>query len=141
MNTKVKLIATLVLGLGIGCVIGSYAQFMTVNARHTRQLLKEYQYARDRFHLTDAEMAEFGKQVPHYFEQMEAQDRMAVFECLVAYKKLEKGDIESTKIELLRPISGYYQVYSAKGGDAEILAAIEAAGKEYPEIAAAIAKK
>ena len=66
---------------------------------------------------------------------------MAAFHALMAYKKLKKGDVEGTKVELLRPIGGYAHVYGEKGGDPDIMNAIKEAAKEYPEIATEIAEK
>jgi hypothetical protein len=140
MNAKGWFVAGLVIGCLVGGLIGSFLEYTFGTAPTYRKLLKEYQYVRDNFHLTDAEMAEMGKKMPQYFEDMKRQDEMAAVMALGAFRALAKGDNESTKIELLRPIGGYYQLYHEKGGDADIIARIEEAGRDFPEIAAEISR-
>ena len=141
MNTKTKLIGALISSFALGCVVGSYVEYTSVSAKKTRQLLNEYQYVRDNFHLTDAEMADIGKKIPQYFEDQKRQEEMAAVHSLSAFRKLANGNIEDAKATLLRPIDLYYSLYHEKGGDPDILAAIEAASKEFPEVAAITRKQ
>jgi hypothetical protein len=51
------------------------------------------------------------------------------------------GRIDDAKAHALIPIGVYYCLYHDKEGDKREIDAIEEAAKEYPEIAAKIAKK
>ena len=95
--------------------------------------------------MTDKEMAEAGAQVrdhmPEFMERMKRSDDMTAALALGAFKRLGQGNVDGAKKLLLPWIGGYYRQYHAKGGDKKILANIEEAAQQYPDIAAEIAKK
>jgi hypothetical protein len=125
----------------VGGLVGSYLEYTCVTAKQHRKLLAEYQYTKDNFQMTDAEMVEFGKKIPQFGEDMKRQEEMAAVHALRAYRLLANGNIEDAKATLLRPIDLYYSLYHEKGGDRDLLDAIATAGKEFPDIAAVIAKE
>lgn len=121
--------------------VGWYFGYTRPTAKHQRDLLAEYQYERDNFHMTDAEMAEAGPKIPQYFEDMKRQDETAAIYSLGAYKVFEQGDVERAKSRLLSAVGSYYRVYHNKGGDTNLLAHIKAAAQKYPAVAAEISRK
>lgn len=139
MSAKRGFVVGLVTGCLVGCLIGSYLEYTCVTAKNYRRLLKEYQEVRDNFHMTDAEMAEAGKELPQYFENEKRQDRMAAFIALVAYRILEEGDIEKAKSRLVDTVGLYYHLYQDEGGD--VIDSIREAAQNYPDIAAEISKR
>ncbi len=128
-------IACLVIGFGLGwfCVYPV--------ARHQRELLAEYRYVRDNFQLTDAEMAEFGRDYRQFRKDLIRQDELAATVALAALKKLESGDTDAAKAVLLRHVGMYYRLYHDKDGNKTLLDAIEKASQEYPSIATEILRK
>ena len=64
-NLVIGLISSIACFL-IGCLVGSYFEYTSRTAENYRRILKEYQYVRDNFHLTDEEMAEFGEKIPQF---------------------------------------------------------------------------
>ena len=136
-----KHIITSIVCLAVGIGVGWYFGYTRPTAKNQRELLAEYQYERDHFHLTDAEMAEAGPKIPQYFEDMKRQDEAAARYSLGAYKILEQGDVERAKSRLLLAVGSYYRVYHDKGGDTNLLDAIAIAAQKYPAVAAEIARK
>ena len=136
-----KHIITSIVCLAVGIGVGWYFGYTRPTAKNQRELLAQYQYARDNFHMTDAEMAEAGPKIPQYFEDMKRQDEMAAVYSLVAYNLLERGDVELAKSRLLKAVGSYSRLYHDKGGDTNLLAKIEEAARKYPAVAAEIAKK
>jgi hypothetical protein len=143
MKAKHWFITGIVVGCLAGGLIGSFFQYSFGTAPTYRKLLKQYQETRDKFQLTDKEMADFGKQMPHFWEYEERQDRMAAIHALAAFKLLEARDIEGAKTRLLAPIGMYYRLYRKKGDspDIDVLSSIEAAAKSSPSLASEIARK
>ena len=136
-----KRIIPLLICLFVGVGIGWYFGYTRPTAKNRRELLAQYQYVRDNFHMTDAEMAEAGPKIPQYFEDMKRQDEMAAVVALGAFKHLERGEIDGSKKSMLRAIGSYYRVYHTKGGDTNIMAQIEKAAQDYPALAAELTRK
>ena len=136
-----KRIIPLVICLFAGVGIGWYAGYTRPTAKNQRELLAQYQYVRDNFQMTDAEMAEAGSKIPQYFQDMKRQDEMAAVFGLSALKILEQGDVERAKTRLLKAVGSYYRVYHAKGGDTNVLVKIEEAAQKYPSVAAEISRR
>jgi hypothetical protein len=130
-----------VVGVMLGVGIGWYFGYTRPVAKHQRELLKEYRYVRDNFHMTDEEMADAGRKMPQYFEDMKRQDEMTAVVALGALKLLEKDDLKAAKEVLARHVGSYYRLYHAKGGDAELLSTIEEAAQQYPAISAEVSEK
>jgi hypothetical protein len=141
MTNKTNVIGIFAAALAMGCVLGAYLEYIMISAKNTRQLLKAQQEVRDVFDMTDAELVKNAKKVPQFFEDEKQQERMAAASALGAYRLLEMGKVDDAKFMLLVPIRVYYQLYHEKGGDPQVIGAIEEAAKESPELAAEIAKK
>lgn len=107
-----KLSIAFLVGILAGIGIGWYFGYSRPVVRNQRELLKEYQYTRDNFHMTDAEMADFANHKAEYFEEMKRQDEMAA---VIALMALEVGDTERAKKVLVTTVSSYYRVYSKNG--------------------------
>ena len=90
---------------------GSLAWYAWTN----HKVLKEYRIVRDNFHMTDAEMADFGTHQQEYFAAMKRQDEMAAAMALGALVKLEHGDIDQTRQVLEQTISIYYRGHRQDG--------------------------
>jgi hypothetical protein len=73
--------------------------------------------------------------------KIEWTDDMTAALALGTFKRLEEGNVDGAKKLQLTFIGGYYRRYHTKGGDEKILANIEEAAQQYPEIAAEVAKK
>ena len=136
-----KHIITSIVCLAVGIGGGWYFGYTRPTAKNQRELLAQYHYVRDNFHMTDTEMAEAGPKIPQYFEDMKRQDEQAARYSLGAYKILEQGDVERAKSRLLLAVGGYYRVYHNKGGDTNLLAQIEKDAQKYPAVAAEISRK
>src|SRR3954454_4377182 len=141
MSTKTKLIGMLVSGFVLGCAVGAFLEYTTVSAKNTRRLLKAQQEVRDVFDMTDAELVKNAKKLPQFFEDEKQQDRMAAALGLGTFKLLALGRVDDAKHQLLSSVGMYYRLYHNKGGDPQVIGAIEEAAKEYPVIATEIAKK
>ncbi len=137
MKHIVPLLVSLILGIAIGWYFG----YTRPTAKNQRELLAQYQYVRDNFHMTDAEMAKAGPKIPQYFEDMKRQDEMAAVFSLRAFRILEAGEIDRAKTNLLWAVGSYYRVYHGKGGDTNFMAKIEEAAQKYPAVAAEISRK
>ena len=137
MKRIIPFLVCLLIGAGVGWYFG----YSRPAAKNQRELLRQYQYVRDNFHMTDEQMAEAGPKISQYFEDMRRQDEMAAVVALGAFKYLERGDTDETKKRLLRAVGSYYRVYHGKEGDTNIMAQIEKAAQDYPAIAAEISRK
>jgi len=95
--------------------------------------------------MTDQQMAEAGAQVrdnlPQFIEGMKREDQLIAALALGIVRRLEVGKVEASKKELLPFIGNYYRRYHAKGGDPNLLARIEEAARQSPDIAAEIVRK
>jgi hypothetical protein len=110
---KIVLACSVCILIGIG--IGWYVGFNRPVAKNQRALLKQYQYTRDKFHMTDAEMADFGKHEAQYFAEMQRQDELAAALALQSFKDLEAGHTQRVKHGLATMVSAYYRQYSSDG--------------------------
>jgi hypothetical protein len=109
-----RIIAPL-LWLIVGIGVGWFSGYMRPTARNQRELLRQYQYVRDNFHMTDAEMADFGAHQQEYFAAMKRQDEIAAAMALGALVKLEQGDMEKAKSRLQTTISIYFRGHRDDG--------------------------
>jgi hypothetical protein len=137
MKRTLPAIVCLLIGIGLGW---SFCYFGPV-AKHQRELLAEYRYAKDNFHLTDAEMAQMGRDFQQYGKNMIREDELLAAVALSALKSLESGETDDAKTTLLRPVGMYYRLYHDKVVDKSLLEKIETAAKEYPSIAAEISRE
>ncbi len=110
----------LLIGIGIGWYFG----YLRPTAKNQRDLLRQYQYVRDNFHMTDADMVDFGAHQQEYFAAMKRQDEMAAAMALGALVRLERGDIDRTRRVLEQTISIYYRGHR-QDGDSNVLRHIE----------------
>lgn len=106
----------LLVGIGLGWFFG----YTRPVARNQRELLHQYQVVRDNFHMTDAEMADFGAHQQEYFAAMKRQDEIAAVIALAALVKIDQGDIEKAKWRLQTEISTYYRGHNYDG-DSNVL--------------------
>jgi hypothetical protein len=111
MKRNMAFLVCILIGIGIGWFFG----YTRPVAKNQREVLKQYEYTRDKFHMTDAEMANFAKHEAEYFAAMERDDEFAAAVALNAFKNLEAGDTERAKWELETTVSGYYRAYSSDG--------------------------
>jgi hypothetical protein len=137
MRQLLVALASVFIGLSVGWYLG-----------YTRPVTKGYRQLKAALHITDMpdkQMAEAGAQIrdhmPEFIERMKREDDMNAALALGTVKRLEEGNAEGAKKLLLPFIGGYYRRYHAKDGDQDILARIEEAARQYPDIAAEIAKK
>jgi len=72
---------------------------------------------------------------------MKREDQLIAALALGTFKRLDQGNAEGAKKLLLPCIGGYYRRYHAKGGDPDMITRIEEAARQYPDIAAEIARK
>lgn len=124
-----------------GICIGWYLGYMQPTAKNQRELLNQYHYVRDNFHMTDKEMAEIGPHIHEYFEDVKRQDEMAAALGLGSFKYLERGDVEGAKKRLLMAVGSYYRLYHNKGGDTNLISKIEDTARKSPALAAEIVRK
>lgn len=113
---------------------------------YTRPVTKQYRVLKDTlFHMTDKQIADAGAQIrdhmPEFIERMKRSDDVAAALALGTFKRLDQGNIDGAKKLQLPFIGGYYRQYHTKGGDPKILANIEEAARQYPEVADEVAKK
>jgi hypothetical protein len=125
--------------LGVG--IGWYFGYIRPSAENQREILRQYEFVRDGFQMTNQEMAEAGPKIPRFFEDMKRQDELAAIFALGGFRYLDRGDIEGAKTHLLKAVGSYYRVYHNKGGDTNLIAKIEEAALKHPAIAKEISKK
>ena len=136
-----KHLVVVLLGLLVGVYLGWYFGY-------TRPVTKGYRELKGALHLTDMpdkQMAEVGAEIrdhlPEFMERMKRSGDMTAALALGTFKRLDQGNMDGAK-KLQRPfIGGYYRQYHTKGGDQKILASIEEAAKQYPDVAAEVAKK
>lgn len=125
----------------IGFSLGWFFCYFGPVAKHQRELLAEYRYVRNAFQMSDAEMAQFGRDYKQFGKDLIRQDELAAGVALAAMKCLENGDVDAAKSTLLRPVGIYYRLYSDKDSDKTLLNRIAAAADDSPSIAAEISRK
>jgi hypothetical protein len=135
MKRAIVLLIVLLLGSCIGLYFG-----------YTRPVARQYRLVRDQmFHMTDKDMADAGTQVrehlPQFIEGMKRSDDLTAAIALSAVERIDQGNTEGAKKLLLVPVRNYYQRYSGKGGDPQILARIEAAAQKNHDLAVELQKK
>jgi thioredoxin-like negative regulator of GroEL len=111
MKRILAFLVCVLIGVGIGWFLG----YTRPVAKNQRELLKQYQYTRDKFHMTDAKMADFGEHLPEYFAAMQRQDEFAAAVALLAFKRLEAGDTNQAERALATTISAYYRGHRLDG--------------------------
>ena len=137
MKQLILVLLSLVIGVCVGWHFG-----------YTRPVTKGYRELKDALHITnmpDKQMAEVGAEIrdhmPEFMERMKRSDDMTAALALGTLKRLEQGNVDAAKKLQLPFIGGYYRRYHSKGGDQKILANIDEAAQQYPDIAAEVAKK
>lgn len=136
MKRIIPLLACTLIGVGIGW----YCGYTRPSLNHQREIIRQYQFFKDKLHMTDADAAELGRKTPQYFEDVKRQDEMAAVYALPTFKFLEHGDTEHAKSILLKAIGHYYRAYRGKEDIHLIIPAIEKAAQQYPAIAANISQ-
>ncbi len=136
-----KRVISPLLCLLVGVCIGWSLAYYGPTAKNQRALLEQYRYVRDKFHMTDDEMAQAGKQIPQYFEDMNRQDEWAAIYGLATFVFLERGNLEGAKKESLKPVGIYYRLYHNKIQDTNFISKIEQAAQKYPAIKAEISRE
>ena len=124
----------------VGIAAGWYFGYTRPAAKNQRELLQQYQYVRDNFHMSDAEMADFGAHEQEYFAAMKRQDETAASMALGALVRLERGDIERTRHVLEQTISIYYRGHR-QDGDSNVLRHIETFAATNASLSNAISRK
>jgi hypothetical protein len=137
MKQLLVALVSVLIGVSVGWCLG-----------YTRPVTKQYRVLKDALHMADMpdkQIAEVGAEIrnhmPEFMERMRRSDDMTAALALGTFKRLEEGNVDGAKKLQLTFIGGYYRQYHTKGGDEKILANIEEAAQQYPEIAAEVAKK
>lgn len=117
-------------------VAGSLAWYAWSN----HKVLKEYRIVRDNFHMTDAEMADFGEHRMEYLEAMKRQDEFAAAIALRVYHQLESGDLDGAKKNLAATISIYYRGHRLDG-NTNVISHIERYASTNAAISNAVYRK
>src|SRR3954454_15359363 len=125
-----------VAGTLIGFGLGWYLGYVRPKLNREYEIMQGYYNVKKTFHMSDSELAEVSKKLPQYFEDEKRQDEMAASHCLRAYRLLAEGNAADARATLLRPVEMYYSLYHDKGGNPDLLSAVEAASKDFPEVAA-----
>ena len=141
LDLRMKQLIVILLSVVIGVSVGWYFGY-------TRPVTKGYRELKSVLHLTempDKQMAKIGAEIrdhmPEFMDSMKRSDDMTTAVALAAYSRLDQGNVDGAKKVLLPCIGGYYRHYHTSGGDQKILASIQEAAQQHPEIAAEIAKK
>jgi len=116
MKSAAAILIAILAGFGLGWYIGNTRPTLKTQ----RELLKQYQYVRDNFQMTDAEMADFAKHRHEYWDAMKRQDEMAATIALSALERLNNGDTDKAKHNLETTISIYYRGHR-NDGDSNVL--------------------
>src|SRR5215468_4369598 len=103
MKTALTVLIAMLAGFGLGWYFGTTRPSL----KNQREILRQYQYVRDNFHMTDAEMADFGEHQHEYWDAMKRQDEIAAAVALGTLKKLNHGDTDGAKHTLETTISIY----------------------------------
>ena len=136
MKATVLLLVGILLGTGIGWYFG----YLRPDAKRERELLRQYDAAKDALRMSDQEMADAGVKIPEFMEGMKRTDEMAAAVALGVFGMLQRGETEAAKKRLLMPIGSYYRLYRNRGGNTNLIAQIETAAEEHPSIAAEISR-
>lgn len=120
MTRFFEFLVAVLLGLGIGGYIGFKVGARSPIAINQAKLVMEYETAKDRFGMTDEDMADFGAHQQEWFEGIKREDEWAAKIALGALVRLESGDIEKTRDVLEATISNYYLDHG-EDGDSNLL--------------------
>jgi hypothetical protein len=130
-------LVSVLIGISVGWYFG-----------YTRPVTKGYRELKEALHITDMpdnQFAEAGAQIRdhmlEFMERIKRSDDMTAALALGTFKRLEQGNLDAAKKLQLTFIGGYYRRYHSKGGDQKILANIDEAAQQYPDIAAELTKK
>src|SRR5215467_13352754 len=115
-----KRAAAILMAILVGFGLGWYCGNTRPSLKDQRELLTQYQLARDNFQMTDAEMADFAKHRQEYWDAMKRQDEMAATIALSALERLNHGDTDKAKHTLETTISIYYRGHRSDG-DSNVL--------------------
>lgn len=124
----------------LGLSVGWYFGYTRPSVQNQSKLLNEYQSLRDKLGMTDEQLAEIGKQLPHLRRQMAREDEMAAAMALGALVKLERGDIEKARSVLERTVSIYYRGHQ-HDGNSNVLRNIEKLAASSASLSNAIHRK
>jgi len=111
MKNALAVLIAILAGFGLGWYFGHTRPSL----QNQRELLRQYQYVRDNFHMTDAEMADFGEHQHEYFDAMMRQDEMAATIALASLGRLNHGNLDGAKHLLETTISIYYRGHRTDG--------------------------
>ncbi len=132
MKRLLQFAACLFLGVAIGWYWGY--------SRPTLKMFHVYRDVQKASGLSDAEMADYGKQVPEAFAAIKREDESVALVALRGIEILDRGDTGAAKKHLAYWVGSYYRVYQSNG-DSNLIARIERAATTNAEIAAAMVKK
>ncbi|MCW5556046.1 MAG: hypothetical protein KIS67_28295 [Verrucomicrobiae bacterium] len=108
----------------VGIALGWYFGYTRPVGTNQRKLLEQYQTVRDKFQMTDEEMADYGKHYQDYSEATKREDELAAHIALGVLIRLERGDTEKAKRILEATIGTYYRRYGHTG-HTNVIASIE----------------
>ena len=123
----------------LGIAVGWYLGYTRPVTRNQRELLKQYQEAKDALHLTDADVVEFNAHLPDIWDAMKREDWSSAVIGLRGIEILNRGDAEAAKKYLAYWVGSYYRVYHNRG-DTNLIERIERAAATNAVIAAEISK-
>jgi hypothetical protein len=111
MKNALAILIAILAGFGLGWYFG----YTRPSLKNQRELLRQYQYVRDNFHMTDAEMADFGEHQQEYFDALKRTDELAAAIALGALRRLNHGNTDGTRHVLESTISTYYRGHRTDG--------------------------
>lgn len=136
-----KRIVTFLICIFVGVGIGWYFGYTRQLAKNQRELLRQYHAMRDHFGLTDADMAELGKQLPYMRADMERSDEYAAAIALAVSGDLVRSNFDGARMHLAQVVDIYYRQYRFGGGNSNLIAKIEKAAATNSAIATQLSKK
>jgi uncharacterized membrane protein len=107
---KRSVLLSLVVLIGAGILIA-----LVVVGKIRQKVLREYELAKAKFHMTDADMAYFVRNRAQMWDGIKRQDEAAAAMALAALEELEHGDIEETRKILETEVSTYYRGHHDDG--------------------------
>jgi len=124
----------------IGIAAGWFFGYTRPVARQQRELLAQYENAKEILHMMDAQMTNTASELPDLLTAMKRNDRDVAMVGLRGIEILDRGDVAGAKKYLAYWIGSYYRVYHT-AGDTNLIARIERAASTNAVIAAEIMKK
>ena len=101
-------------------------------------VLKQYQFVRDKFDFTDAQMETVRLQLPTFMESMNRQDEWATVYALRVIALLDKDDAEGAARFMATVAANYHSRFSDGRGDLDLITRIEEMRAEHPVLDAAL---